>query len=53
MLTAGLSKFKYHTNGTDFQVMKESWRAAESWYCERPGETIGEDAALVIVGTKD
>ncbi|KAL6045461.1 hypothetical protein STEG23_004002, partial [Scotinomys teguina] len=27
--------------------MQESWRAAEAWHSERPGETIGEGAASV------
>ena len=29
--------------------MKKSWRAAEAWHCERPGEATGEGAALVAV----
>lgn len=29
--------------------MNRSWRAAETWHCERPSEAIGEDAALVAV----
>ena len=36
--------------------MKGSWRAAEAWHCERPGEAIGEDTALAAVedpGLKD
>jgi hypothetical protein len=31
--------------------MKESWRAAEAWKCERTGKAIGEDAASVVVGS--
>jgi len=27
--------------------MKGSWRAAEAWHCERPGEAISEGTASV------
>jgi hypothetical protein len=29
--------------------MKGSWRATETWYCERIWNTIGEGAASVVV----
>ena len=35
--------------GTGFEGMKGSWRAAETWHCERPGKAIGEGAASVPV----
>lgn len=31
-------------------VLKGSWRAAEAWYCERPGEVTGAGAASVAIG---
>jgi hypothetical protein len=32
-------------NHIDFEGMKESWRAAKAWHCERPGKAICEGAA--------
>jgi hypothetical protein len=29
--------------------MKESWKAAEAWHCERPGKAFGEGTVLVAV----
>lgn len=34
---------------TGFEGTKGSWRKAETWYCERPGEAIGEGTAGVIM----
>ena len=31
-----------HHDGTSFEAVKESWRAAEAWHCGRTGEAIGE-----------
>ena len=36
-------------NGTGFEGMKGSWRAAEAWYYKRPWEAIGEGAASVAI----
>ena len=38
---------KNHPDGTGFEGIKGSWRAAEAWHCERPWEAIGEGAASV------
>lgn len=40
---------KCHPGGSGFEGMKGSWSTAETWHHERPGETIGEDAASVAV----
>jgi hypothetical protein len=40
---------KNHPGGTDFEGMEGSWKAAESWHCERPGKGIEEIAASVAV----
>ena len=45
----GLVICKNHSGGTGFEGMKESWRAAEAWHCERPREAMGEGAASVAV----
>lgn len=34
---------------TGFEGTKGSWRKAETWYCERPGEAIGEGTAGLIM----
>ena len=36
--------------GPHFEGMKGSWRAAKSWFCERPGKASGECAASVLKG---
>ena len=38
-----------HPGGSGFEGIKGSWRAAEVWHCERPGEAIGGGAASVAV----
>ena len=38
---------KSHLDGTSFEGMKRSWRAAEAWHCESPGKAIGEGAASI------
>ena len=40
---------KNHLGGTSFEGMKESWRAAEAWHCERPWKAIGESTASAAV----
>jgi hypothetical protein len=40
---------KGHPGGTGFEGMKGSWRTAEARHCERPGQAIGEGAALVAI----
>ena len=35
VLQLDLVMCRSHAGGTDFEVMKESWRAAEVWNCER------------------
>ena len=40
---------KSYPDGTGFEGMKGSYRAAEAWYCERPGKAIGEGAASVAI----
>jgi hypothetical protein len=42
--------FKNYPDGTGFEGMKGSWRAAKSWFCERPGKASGECAASVLKG---
>lgn len=37
------------SGATGFAGMKGSWRKAETWYCERPGEAIGEGTAGVAM----
>jgi len=49
MLQLYLVMCKSHPGGTGFEGMKGSWRAAEAWYCERPGKAIGEGTASVAV----
>jgi hypothetical protein len=34
-----------HPCGTGFKGMKGSWRVAEAWHCEKPGEATGKGAA--------
>ena len=34
-----------HPDGTDFEDMKGSWKAAETWHCGRPREAIVESVA--------
>ena len=41
---------KNHPGGTGFEGMKESWRTAEAWHCERPGKAIVEGAASTVDG---
>lgn len=33
--------------------LKESWRAAKAWHCERPGGALGKHTASVAVGPPD
>ena len=40
---------KSHPDGTGFDGMKGSWRAAEAQHCERPWKPTGEGAASVVV----
>ena len=40
---------KGHLGGTGYEGMKGSWRAAEAWHCEYPGEAIDEGTASVAV----
>ena len=40
---------KGNPDGTGFEGMKCSWRAAEAWHCERPWKAIGEGAASVAI----
>lgn len=42
-----LEMCKRHPGDIGFEGMKGSWRAAESFHCERSGEAIGEIAASV------
>lgn len=42
-------KAERHPGGAGFEVMKESWRAAEAWHGEKPGNAICEGAASVAV----
>jgi hypothetical protein len=37
--------YKYLKSDTGFEGIKGSWRAAETWHCERPEKAIGEGAA--------
>lgn len=39
-----------HPGGTCFEDMKGSW-TAKIWYCERPGEAIGEGTASITTET--
>ena len=49
MLQLDAAMYKNHANGTGFEGMKGSWRAAEAWHCERPERAIGEGVASVAV----
>ena len=40
---------KSHSDGTGSEGVQGSWRVAEAWPCERPGEAIGEGATSVLV----
>ena len=40
---------KNYPSDTHIEGMKESWRAAETWHCERPGKAIAEGAVSVAV----
>ena len=40
---------KGHPGGTGFEGVKESHKAAEARYCERPWKAIGEGAASVAI----
>jgi hypothetical protein len=42
---------KNHPGGTGFEGMKESCRAAEAPYCERPWKATGEGAASVAINS--
>lgn len=41
--------FKSLPGGTVFEGIKWSWRAAEAWQHEKPGEATGENIASVAV----
>lgn len=43
---------KSHPDGTGFEGMKGSWRAAEAWRGERPSEPFGEGAASGAVESR-
>lgn len=49
MLQLDLVKHKNHPGGTVFEGIKWSWRAAEAWQHEKPGEATGENIASVAV----
>ena len=49
MLQLNLVMCENHLDSTGFEGMKESWRAAEAWHCERPEKAIGESAATVAI----
>jgi hypothetical protein len=49
VLQLDLVMCKNHPDDTGFEVMKGSWRAAETWHCERPWKAISEGAASVAV----
>jgi hypothetical protein len=49
VLQLNLVMCKNHPDGTGFEGIKGSWRAAEAWHCERPQRTIGEGAASITV----
>ena len=49
MLQLYLLICKNNPGSTAFEDMRESWRAAEAWHCERPGKAIGESEASVAV----
>ena len=49
MLQLDAAMYKNHPNGTGFEGMKGSWRAAEAWHYERLGKSIGEGTASVAV----
>ena len=40
MLQLNLVMCKHHPDGTGFEGMKESHRAAEAWHSERPGKAL-------------
>jgi hypothetical protein len=40
---------KNYLDGTGFEGMKGSWRAAEAWHCERPSKAIGRATASAAV----
>jgi hypothetical protein len=40
---------KSHQDGTGFELMKGSQRAAEAGHCERPWKAISEGAASVAI----
>ena len=49
MLQLVLVMCKSHPGGTGSEGMKGSWRAAEAWHCERPGEVTFEGTASEAV----
>jgi hypothetical protein len=53
LLQRDLIMCKSHPGGTGFEGMKGSYRAAEAWYCERPGKAIGEGAASVAIDSPE
>ena len=44
-----LVRCKHHPEGTSFEGIKGSWRTAEVWYHERPGEVTGEGTVSVAL----
>lgn len=40
---------KGHSGGAGSEGVQGSWRAAEAWLWERPGEAIGGGSTLVLV----
>ena len=49
LLQRDLIMCKGHPDGTDFEGMKGSRRAAEARHCKRPWKAIGEGAASVAI----
>jgi hypothetical protein len=42
-----LVTYENYPGSTGFEGMKESWRTAEDWQCERPGKATGESTAAI------
>ena len=50
MPTAKLDSVKNHPGGAGFGGMRESWRAADTWHWERPGEATAEASVIAVEG---
>jgi hypothetical protein len=53
LLQQDLVMCKHHPDGTGFEGMKGSHRAAEAMHCERPGKAIGEGTASVAIDSPE